>query len=118
MSGKCDLPADEQRDGKYKEPPGIRFHHKEERCEHHRIIPVVDPAGTAAFIFQKPCLERAEEQDSDHVADRISATDQQHDPVIEYACQVESSEYAVKTDPDQQDQNGTVVIGNRDLCLA
>ena len=118
MLVKCDLPSYEQCDGQRKKPPGIRLHDKEERREHHRIVPVVDPACAAAFIFQEPCLERAEEEDTDHVADRISTADQQHDPIIEYACHIESTEYAVESDPDQQDQNSTIVILNRDLCLS
>ena len=82
MSVERDFPTDEQRNRKREEAPCVRFHHEKERREHHGIIPVVNPAGAAAFVFEKPRLKRAEKQDANHITDSIRAAYQQHDSVI------------------------------------
>ena len=68
-----DLPAEQQKHGHSQKRPGIETFDEEKRCEHHRVIPVIDAAGAAAFVLQEPGLERAEKQDADHIADREQA---------------------------------------------
>ena len=114
---KCDLPPDEQREGKNEEAPGIELLDKKQRCEHHGVIPVVDPARAAALVLHEPGLERAEEQDAYDVADGVSTGDQDHDPVIKDPQHMERADHTVESDPDQRDQNGRVIVRNDDLCF-
>ena len=115
---KCDLPPDEQRKGKNEKAPCIELLDKKQRCEHHGVIPVVDPARAAALVLHEPGLERAEEQDADDVADGVGAGDQDHDPVIKDPQHMERADHTVESDPDQRDQNGRVIIRDDDLCFA
>ena len=64
-----DLPPQQQRHGASEQAVGIPVWDKNKRREHHRKIPVIDTAGGAAAIFHKPGLERAEEQNTDDIAD-------------------------------------------------
>ena len=82
MSVEGNLPSGKQRNGQQKQAPRIIPLEKEKRSKHHGVVPVVDAAGATALVFQKPALERAEKQDADHVADRVSAGKQDHNPVI------------------------------------
>ena len=61
MPIKRDFPSKEQRNGYRQQTPGILFPNKEQRCKHHGIIPIVDPANAAALVLHKPCLKGAEE---------------------------------------------------------
>ena len=71
MPVEGDLPSGHQRDGHGQEAPRIDMLHKEERREHHGIVPVIDPAGAAALVLHEPCLEGTEEQDADNIADEV-----------------------------------------------
>ena len=51
MPVECYLPADEQDQRKCEQTPAVRRLYKKQRREHHGIIPVVDTAGTAAFVL-------------------------------------------------------------------
>ena len=62
--------------------PGIHMFYINEWGEHHRIVPVIYAASTAALVFQKPRLERAEKQDADHIAYGICQCDQQQNALI------------------------------------
>ena len=115
---ECDLPAGKEADRQGQQGPGIGFCHKKQRREDHGIIPVIDTAGHTAFVFQEPGLERAEKQDADHIADRISTTQKQHDPVVKDPHDIKSSPDSIKTDPNQQDQDDGVVILDDDVRLA
>lgn len=79
---KGHLPANkkEQRDGE--QAPCDKVRHYKKRREHHCIIPVIDPTAGAAFVLQKPRLERAEKEDADHIANGIRQCDEQHDAFI------------------------------------
>ncbi len=54
MPVERDLPADHQDQGHKQQAPQIAASYKEQRREHHRIIPVVDPADAAAFVLKEP----------------------------------------------------------------
>ena len=71
MQIKSHFPTDQQRNRQYQQAPGIAFFDKKQRRKHHRIIPVVYPAGTAAFVFHEPGLEGTEKQYADDIADGI-----------------------------------------------
>ena len=85
MQVECNFPADQQCDRQYEQAPRIFLSHKKQRSEHHGIVPVVDPALAAAFVFHKPRLEGAEKQNADDITDRIRAAQKDHNPVIQYA---------------------------------
>ena len=104
MSVERDLPSYQQGDRKHQQAPRIRLADKEQR-KHHREIPVVDAARAAAFVFEEPRLERAEEHDAYHVAHRVRSAEQYHDAVIEHAQHVQHSEGAVEHYPDESHQH-------------
>ena len=118
MPVESDLPADHQDQRLGQKSPGERVLDKEQRCEHHRKIPVVDPAGAAALILQKPCLERAEEQDADHIAHRVGTAKKEHEPFIQNAHHVKAAKDKIKADPQQRDQHGGIIILDLDIDLA
>ena len=105
MQVKGDLPADKQRHRQRQQAPGITSSHKKQRSEHHGIVPVINSAGTAAFVFHEPCLKRTEEEYADNIADRISTAKQDHDPIIQYPFHIQSAKDTIENDPDQCDQN-------------
>ena len=113
-----DFPPEEQDDGGGKKTPRIELSDKEERREHHGVIPVIDSASAAALVFQKPGLERAEKQNADHIADGIGACDEHHDAFVKYAEHIKSAENGIEADPDQCHQNGGVVFLNGDVRSA
>ena len=81
----CKLPSDQKckRHGKqYMKKAGL---YKEKRCKHHGIVPIINPAGAAAFIFEKPGLEGTEKQDTYDIANGISAANKQHYSIIKNA---------------------------------
>ena len=110
MPVKRDFPSDQQCNGQNQQSPGIGLGHEEQRSEHHGIVPVVDAARDTAFVLQEPGLERAEEQNADHIADRVGAAEKQHNSLIEDADHVQGSENAVETEPDQENEHRGIVI--------
>ena len=58
------LPTDKKQERDTEKRPRVDVFYKNEWCEHHRVIPVVDPTASAAFVFHKPSLKRAEKQDT------------------------------------------------------
>ena len=115
MPVERDLPPYQKREGKNEKAPCIEPLYKEQRREHHGIVPIVDPARAAAFVLHEPGLERTEKENAYNVAHGIGAGDQDHDPVVKDPEHVERSDHAVKSDPDQRDQYGRVVVGDDDL---
>ena len=71
----CNFPNKKNRKGKrHKHVVNNRtgLENKEnKRCEHHWVIPIVNTAGVAAFVFHHPRLERAEEHNANQVANAI-----------------------------------------------
>ena len=53
MSVKCNFPPDKQKNRQEQEAPGVLLPDKKQRSEHHRVVPVVNPAGAAAFVLHK-----------------------------------------------------------------
>ena len=99
MQVKCYFPTEKQDHGHYQETPCIPPLHKKERGKHHGVVPVVDPAGAAAFILQEPGLKRAEKQNTYHIAHRVKKADKQKDTLINYIGKVERTDYAVENYP-------------------
>ena len=113
-----DLPAGQQGHRQHQQAPGVGLAHEEQRREHHGVVPVVDPAGAAALVLQKPALEGTEEQDADHVTDRVGQAQENHNAVIQKTGHVQRAEETVKGDPDQSHQHNRVVVLNVDGGLA
>jgi hypothetical protein len=118
MPVESDLPPDQKKDGKQQQAPCVSSPDKEQGCKHHGIVPVIDSAGAAALILQKPALERTEEKDTDHIADRISAAEKKHDPIIQNFSHSERTDPAVQNNPDQGNQNRCVIVLNHNIRLA
>ena len=66
-----DLPAQEQKKREGKECPSVGTRNEDERCEHHREVPVIDAAIGTASVFHKPSLEGAEKENANHIAHSI-----------------------------------------------
>ena len=103
------LPADEQKQAQGDKALGVGIIHHEQRREHHYIVPVVYPAGIAALVLHQPCLERAEEQDADHVAHRVEDRQQHHDAPIEDALHIQPDEQQVRQRPEDDDRDGAFI---------
>ena len=88
---------------------------KKQGCEHHGIVPVVDPAGAAAFVLHEPALEGTEEQNADQVAHGINAAEQNHHSIVQNAYHMQASEDAIENDPDQGNEHGGVVVMGYDF---
>ena len=82
---KRDLPSSQQRHRECQQAPCVGLLHKEQRSEHHGVVPVIDATGAATLVFQKPSLEGTEKEDANHVAHRIGQTKQNHNAVVENA---------------------------------
>ena len=74
MPKKSYLPTCQQRYRECQQAPGVRLLDKEEWREHHCVVPVVDAAGAAAFVFEKPRLEGTEKEYAYHIAHGVSHT--------------------------------------------
>ena len=110
MFEEYDLPSEQKCNRQQKQAPGIAAAHEEQRREHHGVIPVVDTAGAAALVLHKPALKRAEEKDTDHIADGVSAAEENHNAVVQNAAHMQCPEETVEDNPDQRNQNGCVVV--------
>ena len=93
------LPLDQQRNGQCQQAPVKQRGDKQERRKHHGIVPVINAAGNTAFVLHKPCLERTEKQNTDHVAHGIGQTDQQENTAVDKAREVQHADDAVEHDP-------------------
>ena len=83
VAAQRDLPAHQKQQRHSHQTPCIAFRDKDQRREHHREIPVIDPANGAASIFHDPNLEWAEKQNADHVTYAVKQADQHHDPAVD-----------------------------------
>mgnify|MGYP003440958300 CR=1 FL=1 len=64
------LPNDQQHQGQPQKTPCIERGDKQQRREHHGVVPVIDAAAAAAFILHKPRLEWTEKENADNVTYR------------------------------------------------
>ena len=85
--------------------------YKEKRSKHHGVVPIIYPAGAAAFVLHEPCLERTEEQYAYDIAYGISTAEKYHDAVIQYPHHVQGAENAIEDDPDQRYEHCGVIVG-------
>ena len=67
MQVKGYFPAEHEDQRHNQKRPRIGFPDEKERSKDHGIVPIVDPAGAAAFVFHKPALERAEKENTYHI---------------------------------------------------
>ena len=105
-----DLPSCKQDHGHDEKRPGIYPRCKKQGRKHHRIVPVKDPAGTAAFILQEPGLEGTEKKDADHVADRIRKAQQEHHPLIRKHCHVQGAYACIHHYPQQCYYHSRIIV--------
>ena len=76
--------------------------YNDERCEHHQVIPIVDATCSAAFVFQKPCLKWAEEEDAYHVAYAIDQCYDQHHTFIYDVGEIQNEYESIQCYPDSR----------------
>ena len=101
-----DLPLQKKKERSAKQGVRIDVRNEDEGGEHHREIPVVYTTGRAATVLHKPCLEGAEEEDTNDVADREGERDQNKYALIEDAEEVEKAENGVERKPANRDKGG------------
>ena len=65
------LPTQKKQERKEKEAPSIYMRNKDKRGEHHWEVPIIYSTHCATFIFHYPRLERAEKEDTYHIAHGI-----------------------------------------------
>ena len=107
-----DLPAGQQGHRQHQQAPGVGLAHEEQRREHHGVVPVVYPAGAAAFVLEEPGLEGAEEKYAYHVAYGIRDTEQEHNALVKDIEHVKRAENSIEDHPYQRDEDRGIVIGD------
>ena len=77
MSVHGHFPLHQYNQSYQKQAPGEKPLGKYQRCKHHGKIPIVNPAGSTTTVLHEPALERAEEQDTNHITNRVRQTNQE-----------------------------------------
>ena len=106
MQTDAGFPKDKQEQGNAEQTPCVEVGQKDQRGKHHGVIPVVNTAGAAAFIFHEPCLEWAEEENADHITDRIEQTDEKQNARIEDIGIIKCADDRVQQKPHSGDGKG------------
>ncbi len=75
---------------------------KDQGSKHHGVIPIVDSAGSAAFIFQNKGLEGTEKQNTDHITNRIDESDNEKYSTVEDSCKIQTAEEKVQCTPGKK----------------
>jgi len=85
------LPNEEGKHRHYHKGDGIEAAHKDQRREHHQVIPVEDPAGgAAAGTHQQP--EGTPDQHTDQVAHIEAHTDQKKNVFVDQLCEIQNAD--------------------------
>ena len=118
MQEESDFPDRKQNDSDPQKAPCIKPRHEEQGREHHREIPVVDPAGYAAPAFEEKHLEGTEEQDADDVGHREQGTKQKHEILVQDPDDIQSPEDPIEQDPCEHHECSRVIVRDDDFRLA
>lgn len=94
-----DFPADKEDQGHTKKTPGEWMRNKQKRREHHKKVPVINPAIRTTSIFHHPHLEWTEKQNTDHIADTVGQADQDQNALIDQFCKVQGTDNTVQNHP-------------------
>lgn len=100
------LPANKKQERNSEKRPRVNVFDKNEGSKHHCVIPIVDTAASAALVFHKPSLKRAEKEDTDHIADRIEKADEEKYSAINDICKIKRADRPVKQQPDERHEQG------------
>jgi len=68
-------------------------------CEHHRKIPIIDPAFGTASVFHKPCLEGTEKENADHIANAVGKAYKNKNAGIDNPEEIKKTEQSVERKP-------------------
>ena len=101
MEMHLNFPVYEQNAGERKQTVCVETWDEDKGCKHHRVIPVVNTAGRTAFVLEKPCLERTEKEDTDHIADRIEEADQKENSLVDPMEEIRRADRAVEPKPSE-----------------
>ena len=102
MQMRRQLPEEEKQKRNAEKPPREIMRNEDQGREHHRIIPVVNAAAATALILHKPGLERTEEEDTDHIADRIEEADEEENSIVDHREEIQCADRAVQKDPGKR----------------
>ena len=89
------LPFNKKDNGKEGKCLCVPAFNKEKRCAHHKEVPVVYAAGSAAAVLHEPGLKRAEEQDADHITNGICKSYDDQNTFIDDSCEKENANGSV-----------------------
>ena len=95
MAAVIPFPANQDRQRQCDEAIRIGVRNEDQRREHHREIPIINPAVGTASVFHKPRLERAEKEDADHIANTVCKGDEDQNSLIYDTGEIENSDYSV-----------------------
>ena len=95
------LPNEQKEKRNAEKPPRVIMRNKDQRREHHGVIPIIDAAAATAFILHKPGLEGAEEENADHIADRIEEADQKENSLVDPMEEIRRADRAVEPKPSE-----------------
>ena len=100
------FPAEGNHDRSKKQAPAEKVFDKQHRRKHHDVAPVIDPAVDTAFILHNKCLEGAEYNDADVIAEEIENCQHQQIAIPDHAQQIKHAEYSIEGQPDQHHDPG------------
>ena len=112
------FPPKQQCDRQRQKTPRVAFSDKKQRREHHSIIPIVYPTGTAAFVLHEPCLEGTEEKDADDITNGIYTAQQDHNSVIQNPYHMQRPKDPVKNNPYKRDQHCGIIVRDGNISAA
>ena len=95
------LPNEQEEKRNAEKPPRVIMRDEDQGGEHHGIVPVIDAAAATAFILHEPGLEGAEEENADHIADRIEEADQKENSLVNPIEKIRRPDRAVEPEPSK-----------------
>ena len=97
------LPAQKQQQRQCNEHIGKGMAEENQGSEHHDEVPVVDTAAAAALVHHHPALERAEEENADHVAHRIGQGNKNQQAPVNDTAEIQCKNQSIQSDPENND---------------
>ena len=108
MAAVGPFPANQDRQRKRDEAIRIGVRNEDQRCEHHREIPIVYAAIGTASVFHKPRLERAEKEDADHITNAVCKGDEDQNSRIYDTRKIYEPDYSVECKPSCRNGEGAL----------
>ena len=115
MESEGNFPNSKNDDCAGAKAPGKESGNKNNRGEHHHVVPVENSAGGAAAVFHEPDAERAPEENADKVANIECNGENKKEVSADDSGEIKNSENRSERKPCKTDFNG-VAVAFFDIC--